>query len=144
VAAATPSGTAVAAPVEENTVESIQPTGPGRDLLPENEGPIVLRVRRTRLPKEMDGTAFLVPFGSSTAAAAFEEAGTTYIVFDERRPVDMAALAGDPVFGPTSVRLLANGTLLQVPHSSALSVVLTQLPQGWRIVAAHVSVIPAP
>ena len=67
-------------------------------MLPENEGPIGLRARRTRLPKEMDGTAFLVPFGSTTGAAAFQSGDSTYVVFDERRPVDMAALAADPVF----------------------------------------------
>ena len=67
-------------------------TPPGRDVLPENEGPVGLRARRTRLPKEMDGTAFLVPFDSTTGAAAFQSGDSTYVVFDERRPVDMAAL----------------------------------------------------
>jgi hypothetical protein len=115
--------------------ELTEPTPPGRDVLPENEGPVGLRARRTRLPKEMDGTAFLVPFGTTTGAAAFQSGDSTYVVFDERRPVDMAALTADPVFGPASVQLLPTGTLLRIPHPAALSIALTQLQQGWRIAA---------
>ena len=115
--------------------ELTEPTPPGRDVLPENEGPVGLRARRTRLPKEMDGTAFLVPFDSTTGAAAFQSGDSTYVVFDERRPVDMAALNADPVFGPASVQLLPTGTLLRIPHPAELSIALTQLQQGWRIAA---------
>ncbi len=75
-------------------VETTQQLPPGRDVLPENNLPIGLRARRTRLPKEMDGTAFLVPFDASTGAAAFRSGDSTYVVFDERRPVDMAGFEG--------------------------------------------------
>ncbi len=122
-------------PTPHGAGELSEPTPPGRDVLPENEGPIGLRARRTRLPKEMDGTAFLVPFGSTTGAAAFQSGDSTYVVFDERRPVDMAALAADPVFASSSVQLLPTGTLLRIPHPAALSIALTQLQQGWRIAA---------
>jgi hypothetical protein len=47
--------------------------------------------------------------------------------------VDMGALRNDPVFRAVSVQLLSNGTLIRVPLSPALSLALTQLPQGWRI-----------
>ena len=120
---------------EAAALELVQPTPPGRDALPENEGPLALRARRTRLPKEMDGTAFIVPFSPTTAAAAFDAGDSTYIVFDERRPVDLAGLTKDPLFASASVRLLPTGTLFQVPHPSTLSITLTQLPQGWRIAA---------
>ena len=83
----------------------------------------------------MDGTAFLVPFDSTTGAAAFRSGDSTYVVFDERRPVDMAALKDDPVFGAATVQLLPTGTLLRMPHPAALSIALTQLQQGWRIAA---------
>jgi hypothetical protein len=83
----------------------------------------------------MDGTAFLVPFERTTGAAAFQSGDSTYVVFDERRPVDMAALATDPVFGSSSVQLLPTGTLVRVPHPATLSIALTQLQQGWRIAA---------
>ncbi|HEX3573921.1 MAG TPA: hypothetical protein VHU42_04900 [Rhodopila sp.] len=116
-------------------ITTIQPTPPGRDVMPESGGPLALRARRIKLPKEMDGTAFIVPFDSAAGAAAFSSGDSTYIVFDERRPVDMAALAADPVFGSASVRMLPTGTLIQIPHPAALSIALTQLPQGWRITA---------
>ena len=106
---------------------------PGRDTLPENEGPLDLRVRRIGLPKELQGTAILVPFDAGTAAAAFETSGATTVVFDERRPVDMAALADDPRFAAASVRLLPNGTVFTIPHKPGRSVVLTPLRRGWRI-----------
>jgi hypothetical protein len=115
------------------TQEATEQLPPGRDVLPENDGPVGLRVRRTRLPKEMDGAAFLVPFGASTGAAAFHSGDSTYVVFDERRPVDMAALKDDPVFGTVSVRLLPIGTLVRVPERSGTAIVLTQMQQGWRI-----------
>jgi hypothetical protein len=56
-----------------------------------------------KLPKEMEGTAILVPFDNTTGAAAFHSGDSTYVVFDERRPIDMAALASDPVFAGGSI-----------------------------------------
>ena len=106
---------------------------PGRDTLPENDGRLDLRVRRIELPKELHGTAILVPFDAGTGAAAFETAGATTVVFDERRPMDMAALADDPGFRSASVRLLPNGTVFTMPHKPGRSVVLTPLRSGWRI-----------
>ena len=94
-----------------------------------------LLARRIKLPKEMDGSAFLVPFDSTAGAASFRSGDSVYVVFDERRPVDMGALRSDPVFHAVSVQLLSNGTLIRVPLSPALSVALTQMPQGWRIAA---------
>jgi hypothetical protein len=114
-------------------MEATQQLPPGRDVLPENDGPVGLMARRTRLPREMAGTAFLVPFDAATGAAAFRGGDSTYVVFDARRPIDMAALKDDPVFGAVSVRLLPTGTLLRVPQGSGTSIVLTQMQQGWRI-----------
>jgi tetratricopeptide (TPR) repeat protein len=103
--------------------------------MPEDQGPVGLLARRIKLPKGIDGTAFLVPFGSTTAAASFRSGDSTYVVFDERRPVDMSALRSDPAFHAASVQLLPNGTLLRIPLPPALSMALTQMPQGWRIAA---------
>jgi tetratricopeptide (TPR) repeat protein len=120
---------------DPGTIEVIEQTTPGRDVMPERDGPVGLMARRIKLPKEMDGSGFLVPFDSTTGAAAFRSGDSTYIVVDERRPVDMGALRSDPVFHTASVQLLSNGTLIRVPLSPALSLALTQLPQGWRIAA---------
>jgi tetratricopeptide (TPR) repeat protein len=108
-----------------------------RDRVADNGQPMALLARRVKLPKEIDGTGFLVPFSDTTGAAAFREGDTTYVVFDERRPIDMASLRGDAVFGQASVQTLPNGTLLALPLPPALSVVLTQTPVGWRVVALN-------
>lgn len=130
----TPAPSPLAAPVTP-VVETARQPPPGRDTLPENEGPLGLRVRRIKLPKELDGTAFLIPFDANTSAAAFASGDATTVVFDERRPVDMAGLADDPLFAAASVRLLPNGTVLRIPHKPGQSIVLTPLPRGWRVAA---------
>ncbi len=107
----------------------------GQDRAADTGQPIALLARRVRLPKEMNGSGFLVPFSNTTGAAAFREGDTTYVVFDERRPIDMASLRGDAVFGQASVQTLPNGTLLALPLPPSLSVVLTQTPLGWRVAA---------
>jgi tetratricopeptide (TPR) repeat protein len=106
-------------------------------VLPENAGPVGLRARRVKLPGEMAGTAFLVPFDSTTGAASFRTRDATTVVFDERRPLDLAALRDDPVFGGASVQLLSGGTLFRIPHPDTLSIALTQMPHGWRIAALN-------
>jgi tetratricopeptide (TPR) repeat protein len=130
-----PTETAAHSVPEPAIPEATRQIPPGRDILPENEGPVGLIARRVKLPKEMDGTAFLVPFDTTTGAASFRGLDGTYIVFDERRPVDMAALRSDPIFGGASVRLLPNGTLFRIPLPQGLSIALTQIPSGWRIAA---------
>ena len=114
-------------------------TPPGRDTLPEKDGPVVLAARRIKLPKSIDGSAFLVPFNATTGAAAFREGNVTLIVFDERRPVDMSALRDDPLFRSASLQMLPGGTLFRVPLPANLSVAVAPVPQGWRIAA-----LPAP
>ncbi len=89
--------------------------------------------RPARPPKGIEGSAFIVPFATTTGAAVFECRGATFVVFDERRPIDMAALHLDPVFGQASVQLLPGGTLLRLPVPSGVSIALSQTPQGWRI-----------
>jgi tetratricopeptide (TPR) repeat protein len=120
---------------DPGVIEVTQQTPPGRDVMPEDQGPVGLLAQRIKLPKGIDGSAFLVPFGSTTAAASFRSGDSTYVVFDERRPVDMSALRSDPAFHAASVQLLPNGTLLRIPLPPALSMALTQMPQGWRIAA---------
>ncbi len=124
-----------AQPAAASALENIQQTPPGRDVLPENDSPLGLRARRMKLPKGADGTAILLPFDSTTGAAAFASGDGDTVVFDERRPVDMAGLAADPVFSHASIRLLANGTAVHLPHPPSVSITLTPMPLGWRIAA---------
>ncbi|WP_428542051.1 hypothetical protein [Rhodopila sp.] len=122
---------------DPDVVQTTEPLSPGRDVMPESDGPLSLLARRVSLPKEMAGTAFLIPFDATTAAAAFRGGDNAYIVFDERRPVDMSMLRGDPVFAAASVQLLPNGTLVRIPLAHGQSIALTQFPHGWRIAALN-------
>jgi hypothetical protein len=67
-------------------------------------GPIMLLAHRTTPPTGTPGAAFAVPFPISVGAAVFSHGTSTFVVFDERRPIDLAALRVDPVFGSTSVQ----------------------------------------
>nr|WP_294528538.1 hypothetical protein [uncultured Rhodopila sp.] len=109
---------------------------------PDADRPVALLARRVKLPKGMDGSGVLLPFSDTTGAAAFREGDTTYVVFDERRPIDMVSLRSDPVFGQATVQTLPNGTLLALPLPPSQSVAVTQTPQGWRVAA--LSAVPKP
>jgi tetratricopeptide (TPR) repeat protein len=109
---------------------------------PEADRPVALLARRVKPPKGMDGSAVLLPFSDTTGAAAFREGDITYVVFDERRPIDMVSLRSDPVFGQATVQTLPNGTLLAVPLPPSLSVAVTQTAQGWRVAA--LTAVPKP
>ena len=115
--------------------DAAQETPPGRDVLPENDGPVGLMARLVALPNDVDGSAFRVPFDATTGAAAFRGGNNTYVVFDERRPVDMSALRNDPLFAAATVRLLPNGTMFRIPLPPTRTIALTPMAQGWRIAA---------
>ncbi len=117
----------------DGTPETAQPASPGRDVMPQGVSPVGLLARRIRLPKGLDGSAFVMPFSDATGAAVFQRGGATFVVFDERRPVDMAALHDDPVFRQAAVQLLPSGTLLRLPVPNGVSVAVSLTPQGWRI-----------
>ena len=75
----------------------------------------------------------LIPFGSEVGAAAFWRDGRIYVVFDERRPIDVAVLRELPAFAGAVVRLVANGTVLEVPAPRSIGVVLARETAGWSI-----------
>lgn len=101
------------------------PTGP-------SAGPVALVATRMQsLPRA--GAVLSIPFSEGTSAAAFRRGKTAIVVFDERRPIDLAALRNDPVFGAATVQLLPNATLLRFPLPPERELALAQSPQSWRI-----------
>ncbi len=88
-----------------------------------------------RLPPEGAGArpAILVPFGPEVGAAAFPRGAEGIVVFDDSKPVDLAALKDDPVFGSARVTLLAAATqiTMSVPPGAALG--LQRRPEGWVV-----------
>ena len=119
-------------PVEEHAAAAVAPAPiptpapPSAAIL----GPVALAAAPIVPP---EGVAFTVPLGSKAGAAAFRRGGTVYVVFDERRPIDLAALRGNPVFGTANVRELQAGTLLELhpPPDTVVALSLTQT--GWKI-----------
>jgi hypothetical protein len=88
------------------------------------------------MPAGIDGSAFILPLAPTTGAAAFRHNQDVWVVFDERRPLDLSSLRTDPLFGKAEVRLLAAGTLLRVPLDADTSVTLAPSQTGWRIAAS--------
>lgn len=106
--------------------------------------PVGLSVMRTALPAGMSGAAITVPFGLGVGAAAFRAGNSAYVAFDEQRPLDMAGLSGDLVFGAASVTLAPAATLLQIPLAQGSELRLQHLPTGWLIVVARTAPPLAP
>jgi hypothetical protein len=85
-----------------------------------------------------------VPFAANTAAAAFRRGDTAVVVFDERRPVDLAPLQADPVFGNASIQLLPAATVVRLKLPASLSLRLERVPAGWTVVAVPEAEFRAP
>lgn len=100
---------------------------------PTTNGPVSLLARRADPPAGTQGAAFAVPFPATVGAAVFRRGNSTFVVFDERRPIDLIALRVDPMFGSASVQLLPSGTLIRLHPPSGLSPTLLRSPQGWTI-----------
>ena len=132
VKAPDPSPQAPPLPAEKPVAEQPSPPAPPPAPPPAltASGPIAL-VATPALPPE--GVAITVPFAPQTAAALFRRNADTYVVFDERRPIDLAALRGSPVFGSAIVRELPAGTLLVLHPPPNTGISLTRIPAGWRI-----------
>ncbi len=84
------------------------------------------------------GRAALLPFAPETGAAALRRGGEGLVVFDERRPIDLATLARDPALAKATITLLQGGTLLRLPLGLREEIALARQPAGWRV-----SVVPA-
>ena len=97
---------------------------------PPNQGPIAVAAASAISP---EGVAITVPFALKTGAAVFRRGGDVNVVFDERRPIDLAALRGNPVFGSAIVRELQSGTLIVLHPPANTGVVLIRTQAGWQI-----------
>lgn len=87
--------------------------------------------------------AILLPFDADAAAAAFRAGGSAVVVFDQRRPIDLAALRDDRAFAGASVQLLPTATVLRLPLSGQDEVVLSRSPPGWTVTLAAAPPRPA-
>ena len=105
-----------------------EPSGPG--FL----GPISTVAARALPALASGGAAFSVPFAADIGAAALRRGDQALIVFDQRRPVDLAALRADPILAAASVQLLPAATLIRMRLPPGMEVsLLRQSPAAWTI-----------
>lgn len=117
--AATPPGEAAPAP------------GPGP------AEPMALAASHAPLPPGETGSAALLPFGATVAAAAFRHGSEAWLVFDERRPLDLAALGDDPVLAGAAVQLLPQATLVRLKMPPDRSLRMERKKEGWSLTLAN-------
>ena len=113
----------------------IQPQAATVPRVPTN-GPIAFVVRRTAAVPGLEGPGFMVPFPSSVGAAVFRRGSAIWIVFDERRLLDLSALRGDAVFAGASTQLVPSGAVIRVPLPEGKTVTVSRSPQAWKVALA--------
>ncbi len=106
------------------------PDTPGPSFL----GPVALAAVRTTPAEAGKGVAFSVPFGADIGAAALRRGDLALVVFDQRRPVDLAALRADPILGTASVQLLPAATLIRLRLPPGMEVaLLRRSSRAWTV-----------
>ncbi len=85
-----------------------------------------------------------IPVGATVGAASFREGNEGWVVFDERRPIDLASVQQDPVFGSATVLELPEATLLRVALPSGTELRLERQRTGWLITAIGGDALPPP
>ncbi len=97
--------------------------------------PMMLAATQMAAPTGAAG-AILVPFGTSVGAAVVPRGDKVLVVFNEARPLDLAALHDDKLFGTAVVHLLPAATVLEMPLPPHMGVALHREPEGWRVALA--------
>ncbi len=86
----------------------------------------------------------LLPFAAATGAAAFRHGAEAWVVFDERRPLDLAAAREDPALAGAAVQLLEQATLVRIAAPAGRSVRLVPQEGGWLLAMTDGTVPAAP
>ncbi len=128
------------AEIDPHPVALASVPAPADIAMREASGPVALVAARTLPAVAGPGAAFSVPFGADVGAAALRRGNVALVVFDQKRPVDLAALREDPVLAGASVQLLPAATLIRIRLPAGLEVALLRPSPGAWIVA----LLPAP
>lgn len=95
------------------------------------------------LSASLSGHGAALPFGATVGVAAFRRGPEAVVVFDERRPVDLAALGDDPVFASARIQLLPAGTVLRMALPPGMRVRLARWDGAWTLATAPEDSAPA-
>ena len=90
--------------------------------------------------------ALLLPFDRHVGAAAFRRAKLMLVVFDSNKPVDLAPVAADPIFGAATYSLLSSGAIMALPLPTNVDVEVVRKPDGWliQVVKSFAAAVPIP
>ena len=77
----------------------------------------------------------LLPVESDVGAAAFARGKDVLLVLDTPRPLDLAAVQGDPIGAGSSVQLLPAATIVRFPGRRPNQLRLQRVPAGWMVQA---------
>ena len=98
--------------------------------------PVALAATHMPLPDGETGSSVLLPFGTNVAAAAFRHGDQAWLVFDERRPLDLAALGDDPMLAGAAVQLLPQATLIRLKAPASGDLRMERKKEGWSLTLA--------
>lgn len=129
--AASPTPTVAAAPKAE---EPHAPAAPAAPELP----------RAAAAPAASRPASILIPLDPGIGAAAFRRPDLGMVVFDQRVPLDLAALGGGAALAGALVQLGQASTVLTVPLPASQSLALSREAQGWRVTWADDAAPPTP
>ncbi len=90
------------------------------------------------------GHMIVMPFAATVGAAAFRRGRNAVVVFDERKPIDLAAARGDPVFANAAIQLLPGATVLSLTLPPQTELRLEHQAAGWSVIAVGGNVTPPP
>ena len=81
--------------------------------------------------------AVSLPFAASVGAASFQRGEEVWLVFDDRRPIDLHSLGSDELFAGAAVELLPSATLIRLRVANAVRLRLSRNADGWTVQVAE-------
>ncbi len=102
-------------------------------LRPVAQAPLPAPAGPVAIAAGLSGRTLALPFAPATGAAAFRRGGEVVVVFDEPRPLDLAALHGKPGFGDATVQMLPAATVLHLPLPAQDTLRLARDIDGWTL-----------
>jgi len=119
------------------------PATPPATASTEPSGPVALAAIKLDAPKP-SGATLSVPFSTAVGVAAFRRGGAALVVFDERRPIDLADVRDDPVFGTAVIQLLPAATVLRLKLPTDRSLAIDRSADSWHIAVVDAAPPPQP
>ena len=132
--AATPAASMATAQGAQSGPASSAPAAP--IAMTTNEAGDALAAVRLPTDRVTHEESILLPFDADVGAAAFPLGGSGHVVFDDAKPVDLAALRDDRVFGAAVVKLLPAGTHFSLKLPPGMRLRLHRRPEGWVVAVA--------